>query len=136
MRETKFRFYDGQDMHYPETNYAYELRWTRVTGWQLWWEWENNEKEIWSEFGLTGSYPMMYFTGMKDKNGTDIYTDDIVVCNNHIYDTDASNRKNKVVLHKGCFRLTVIDTSERVNDIPIFNYDATELEIVGNIYQP
>ena len=36
-REIKFRAWDGEKMHYPESNYAYELTWTRAGNWQLWW---------------------------------------------------------------------------------------------------
>jgi hypothetical protein len=78
MREIKFRAWDGKKMVSP----AYLSR---------------NEVAYWYEDLIPlCSFYIMQFTGLKDKNGVDIYEGDIL-------ETDTSTIKGEVFYKEGCF---------------------------------
>ncbi len=58
-REIKFRVWDGKEMREPPP-----LN-----------EWDSHDGYMWSEYGAKGC--IMQFTGLKDKNGKDIYEGDV-----------------------------------------------------------
>jgi hypothetical protein len=100
MREIKFRAADYDQMVYGVEGIS---------------EWEGEP------MALHNWQNLMQFTGLKDKNGKEIYEGDII-------DNEGARQKYEVQFHKGCFCI-----SRGGLGYHIFN--EKEVEVIGNIYE-
>ena len=122
MREIKFRAWEKPIFNHP--GHMFEVD-------EIWWSKnrlkENNSAE--TVYSLVDCVLMQY-TGLKDKNGKEIYEGDILLKS---YEKD-NKRINvttyKVFFNAGCF-MVVTDDGRR----HLLGDEITLLEVIGNIYE-
>lgn len=114
MREIKFRVYNPRDnkVHYD------------ITGFEFINKCEMSGVFIDGAFFLKEEVELMQYTGLKDKNGKEIYEGDIVKA-----DFFEKQVVGKISYGMGCFCITNSGVSD--NQLFIFN----NYEVIGNIYE-
>lgn len=118
-REIKFRAFDGEIMLYyePQTTEEYEQEWV--------------------DFFFKRCY-VMQFTGMEDKNGVNVYEDDI--CSFHFFENYDMSVEDYVpcdIYHIGIVKYSDYSFIFKTKDYSpnLKNYCIDTVEVLGNIYQ-
>lgn len=114
-REIKFRAWDKK-----ETKQVVELSYDQYGGIDVFISHGINA-------GPLGPTSLMQFTGLKDKNGKEIYEGDVVS-----FATENTKYNWLVSFYDGCFGF------ERKNQfitVGFVNHGTDELEVIGNIYE-
>jgi len=85
--------------------------------------------------GNSGTWKVMQFTGLQDKNGKEIYEGDIVKIVESIGGNFVDNiiREFEVIFHRFSFQLQPIPKSNHT--VSLVLGEDTSIEIIGNIYE-
>ena len=128
MRKIKFRHWDGKKMRiYEPVQFEEDHLWS--------WDDVNNSDTGW----------LMQYTGLKDKNGKEIYEGDVIrvfdtnigceVCSEDLLHDDDTYCDNHVCDQEVKFNCGWFCEEEIGDFCPPLNYEYLELEIIGNIYE-
>lgn len=119
MRELKFRAWDGEWMYEPiiwgDTVYRGELS---------------------LEGRISCDDPVMQYTGLKDKNGKEIYEGDIVDFVIHTWDGGGEQYVGEVVFSNGMYHIETTNNISEGSNILFFVLDQDDgFEVIGNVYE-
>lgn len=143
-REIKFRAWDGEKMHilensglqYYDFEGSYSLGFT-VDGYSGFWAHEQYEIST----KIAKEFPIMQYTGLKDKNGKEIYEGDIVACVQNKFG-EGEHEYWSVEFEEASFVVFNQVNSTRIIELidgeTVFNtYGANYIncEVIGNIYE-
>ena len=124
-REIKFRAWDGERMHCPSNGeYLALFSGPKQVPWRIY---DRHGTAV-----MDGQYEgaLMQYTGLKDKNGREIYEDDILRNGGFICTVDYEN---------GAFQLVAIETSDEGCWDLLFDLcrhrNTDGVEVIGNIHE-
>lgn len=116
MREIKFRAWDSDE--------------SKMIGWYDEFFSDMSPVTRWSSYFSFIEMPLMQYSGLKDKNGKEIYEGDILLCVDELDGTTI--RKGYVIFERGSYWIDYEPSYLVGNDIMD---EDIEYEIIGNIYE-
>ena len=130
MREIKFRIWDKETKHMHifgdniHDTIAFEGKTNKIYYYNL----QNGCGSLSED----SDYVLMQYTGLKDKNGQEIYEGDIVYIKG---ETELLDIKGKVEYNDSWAQFVITNTGNIINETePLGDYEEQDLEVIGNIY--
>jgi hypothetical protein len=120
VREIKFRAWDTNDKTWATIDGRWDFRYNMEDGYFF--TVEGPENESWTEAVTEGSLILQQYTGLKDKNGREIYEGDILA---------GIMLSGVVQWNNSLAKYTVQLSPEGWHDLSSLNYMK---EVIGNIY--
>lgn len=120
MREIKFRIWHNDQILYITPEAELQLNFGMNDGWSLW--------EPYGEIATHREAELMQYTGLKDRNGKEIYEGDLFKLENH-WDT------YQVSFKKGSYGIEGVSGSPFISFERISREDYELSEVIGNIYE-
>ena len=127
MRKIKFRVYDKENkiMNYLDLEDLCEDDY-----------WFDGETEVWNVLHDCNNeqekFVLMQYTGLKDKNGKEIYEGDIIFVKG---ETKLLDIKGKVEYSNILAQFIITNTGNIVNEAePLGDYEEEDIEKIGNVY--
>ena len=127
-REVRFRVWDKEDKEMREVAM---LRWEngemiRIAGY-----WKGTRNNGWTDDAPNGRYELTQCTGLKDKNGKEIYEGDILKLFHH-YDTYGKKSVDEYLILEVVWR----NGGFEIGGGYIFCQDGADTwEVIGNVYE-
>lgn len=118
MQETKFRVWDLEDKRWLKKTLSYQIM--IDSGGIVY-------KVMFNEIENIPNVVVQYFTGIKDKNGVDIYEGDIIYI--------ADNWTDEIKFIDGIFGINWLDDFGGVQFTPLAYLTELKIERIGNIFE-
>lgn len=141
MRDIKFRVWDKEYekmTYFNDEDYEYKPPFVFRLDQVLKKDSNYDDYEDFEYNDVTDSVEVMQYTGLKDKNGKEIYEGDIIEFSYDMFvgNFDTFVAKGKVVFKEGAFYVEIFENERTTKDEAylLYSINLDTIEVIGNIY--
>ena len=141
MRDIKFRVWDKEYekmTYFNDEDYEYKLPFVFRLDQVLKKDSNYDDYEDFEYNDVTDSVEVMQYTGLKDKNGKEIYEGDIIEFSYDMFvgNFDTFVAKGKVVFKEGAFYVEIFENERTTKDEAylLYSINLDTIEVIGNIH--
>lgn len=141
MRDIKFRVWDKEYekmTYFNDEDYEYKPPFVFILDQVLKKDSNYDDYEDFEYNDVTDSVEVMQYTGLKDKNGKEIYEGDIIEFSYDMFvgNFDTFVAKGKVVFKEGAFYVEIFENERTTKDEAylLYSINLDTIEVIGNIH--